>query len=362
MRAEVGLLSRNVKFRGDPETSAKNQYGAHIMLHGHGEETAIGKIMYIELTDVGQAFKMGRYPIHFHMLGKVTRSIVKGNSIHQTYNRGIAIHAVSYFRVIQNVIYNAMGHSVFLEDAIETQNIIDGNLVIKTNRSTSLLNVDQYPASFWITNPDNTIINNSAAGSDRYGFWFDLLKNPTGTFLQPYICPINTKLEEFKNNVAHSNGRDGLRIYAGHVPRTNPCAALVYDNSNPSAVGAPYPNNPVITASYEDFTSWKNVENGAIVERTGDVKWKNFKIADNMFAGMEWSVVAPEIRSDGFSMIDGALVIGKSQNTEESLDTASPRGIIGPRTEWFTAQNIKFYSFDFINGGYALGDCSRCFS
>ena len=118
------------------------------MLHGHneengfGKEETIGKIMYIELTDVGQAFKMGRYPIHFHMLGKVTRSIVKGNSIHQTYNRGIAIHAVSYFRVIQNVIYNAMGHSVFLEDAIETQNIIDGNLVIKTNRSTSLLNVD----------------------------------------------------------------------------------------------------------------------------------------------------------------------------------------------------------------------------
>jgi hypothetical protein len=32
MRAEVGLLTRNVKFRGDPETSAKNQYGAHIML------------------------------------------------------------------------------------------------------------------------------------------------------------------------------------------------------------------------------------------------------------------------------------------------------------------------------------------
>jgi hypothetical protein len=67
-----------------------------------------------------------------------------------------------------------MGHTIFIEDAIETKNIIDGNLVIKTNRSWSLLNVDQTPASFWITNPDNTIINNRAAGSDRYGFWFDL--------------------------------------------------------------------------------------------------------------------------------------------------------------------------------------------
>ena len=35
--------------------------------------------------------------------------------------------------------------------------------------------------------------------------------------------------------------------------------------------------------------------------------------------------------------------------------------MIGPRTEWFTAQNIKFFKFDFVNGGYALGDCSHCF-
>ena len=100
VRAEVGLLTRNVKFRGDPETSAKNQYGAHIMLYGMRDESAVGRIMYIELTDVGQAFKLGRYPINFHMLGKLVKSIVKGNSIHQTYNRGIAVHAVSYFRII----------------------------------------------------------------------------------------------------------------------------------------------------------------------------------------------------------------------------------------------------------------------
>lgn len=32
-RAEVGLLSRNVVYRGDPETSGPNQYGATIFLH-----------------------------------------------------------------------------------------------------------------------------------------------------------------------------------------------------------------------------------------------------------------------------------------------------------------------------------------
>ena len=174
MRAEVGLLSRNVKYRGDPETSAKNKYGAHIMLHSPGDESCVGRILYVELTDVGQAYKLGRYPIHFHLIGTVAKSLVKGNSIHQTYNRAVTIHAVSYFNIIQNVIYNTMGHSIFIEDAIETKNVIDGNLIIGTNRSWSLLNSDQTPASIWITNPDNVIINNRAAGSDRYGYWYDL--------------------------------------------------------------------------------------------------------------------------------------------------------------------------------------------
>jgi len=81
---------------------------------------------------------------------------------------------VSYFNVENNVIYNTMGHSIFIEDAIETKNVIKNNLVVSTYRSWSLLNTDQTPASFWITRPDNIFIGNHAAGSDRYGFWFDL--------------------------------------------------------------------------------------------------------------------------------------------------------------------------------------------
>lgn len=56
IRAEVGLLTRNVVYRGDPETSAANQYGAHIMLHSPGDESSVGRIEYAEFFDVGQAF------------------------------------------------------------------------------------------------------------------------------------------------------------------------------------------------------------------------------------------------------------------------------------------------------------------
>lgn len=79
-----------------------------------------------------------------------------------------------YLTIQNNVAYKAMGHAIFIEDAVETKNLIDHNLVVDTRASNSLLNTDQSPASFWITHPDNIFRNNHAAGSDRYSYWFDL--------------------------------------------------------------------------------------------------------------------------------------------------------------------------------------------
>lgn len=99
MRAEVGLLTRNVLFRGDPSDSRADLFGAHIMVHSPGDETSTARIHYIELTEAGQAFKLGRYAIHFHMIGTVHGSLVKGNAIHHSYNRAVTTHGVHYFKV-----------------------------------------------------------------------------------------------------------------------------------------------------------------------------------------------------------------------------------------------------------------------
>ena len=144
------------------------------MLHSKGDESVVGRISYAEFTDVGQAFQLGRYPIHFHMIRVVRKSYIKGNAIHQTYNRACTLHGVHYLTITQNVAYNTMGHTFFVEDAAETHNTLSYNLAMLTRRSMSLLNTDQSPASFWITHPNNILRGNHAAGSDRYGFWYDL--------------------------------------------------------------------------------------------------------------------------------------------------------------------------------------------
>ena len=142
MRAEVGLLSRNVVFRGNPADSAENMYGATIFLHSMGDDSLTARLGYVELTDVGQAFKVGRYAIHFHMIGNVHNSYIKGNSVHQSFNRAVTLHGTSFLRVTDNVVYNAMGHNIFIEDAVERHNQILRNLVMMTKRSMSLLNTD----------------------------------------------------------------------------------------------------------------------------------------------------------------------------------------------------------------------------
>ena len=50
----------------------------------------------------GQGFRLGRYPVHIHMVGAVRNSYVRKNSIHHTYNRAVAIHGVHYLRVQDN--------------------------------------------------------------------------------------------------------------------------------------------------------------------------------------------------------------------------------------------------------------------
>ena len=87
--------------------------------------------------------------------------------------------------------------------------------------------------------------------------------------------------------MAHSNLKYGLRIFHKLVPRKDPCKAITYEPLNPDG---PYASNPLVTANFTNFVGWKNLHVGAIFEQLGDVRFINFKVSDNLIAGIEVSM------------------------------------------------------------------------
>ena len=73
-------------------------------------DSLTARIENIEVRYSGQMGRIGRYSIHFHMIGAVKNSYVRKNSIHHTFNRAIAIHGVHYLRVQDNVAFETRGH------------------------------------------------------------------------------------------------------------------------------------------------------------------------------------------------------------------------------------------------------------
>ena len=67
------------------EETGSDGYGAVIMFHtpSPNEKKVTGRIENIEMTYAGQAFRLGRYAIHFHLNGDMTGSYVKHSSIQQ---------------------------------------------------------------------------------------------------------------------------------------------------------------------------------------------------------------------------------------------------------------------------------------
>ena len=197
------------------------------------------------------------------MAGEVPNSYVRGIAVHHSFARVLTIHGTHQLLVEKNVGYQVKGHSIFLEDGIETQNVIQDNLIMNSIASLTLLQSDISVASYWITNPYNTVRRNHAAGGDFYGFWYEIKEHPDGPSATSDICPMGMRLGVSEDNVAHSNRRFGLRIFKLSA-RKFPCQ----DTKDESAYD-PYEGNPAIHSQFTNYTLWRNEECGFLGEELG---------------------------------------------------------------------------------------------
>ncbi len=223
IRAEVGLLSRNIIIQGDAASNSTG-FGGHIMVH-FGSKAYLSNV---ELFRMGQKGELGRYPFHWHLVKNGgTGQYIQNSSVHRSYNRAITIHGTDNAKVENNVCYDHIGHGVFLEDGGERFNVIRKNLVLSTKKPPAgeevtpsdnqfSQNQNRSPSSFWITNPNNIIEENVAAGTPGTGYWFIFPVNPVGdSGNDPYYStqePWKEPLGSFNKNTVHSSG-NGMDLF-----------------------------------------------------------------------------------------------------------------------------------------------------
>ena len=351
LRAEVGLLTRNVKVQGDPDTM-RTGHGAHIMVRGQ-EGVARGRFSYLEVFRAGQKFQLGRYPIHFHMIGHVVDNYVRGCAVHQTFNRGTTIHGVHYLVLEHNVYYRTMGHTIFLEDGIETNNVIQHNLVVHVSKSTSMLMSDLKPSGLWQARPSNFIRDNHFVASDNNGTWFELVHHPTGPSATSSICSVSDHLVQYDRNVHHSNGI-GLRIYPHYFPKTNPCEALTNFN-----LRDPYSENPDWPAKINDNIMYMNGL-GSFGKTIGAVQYYRQTMISN---SSNQKIFRPHMAKDMNAKIEDSISIGDSElvyfhtNADGNPKFTNCAAMNMPQKSGFLVKNTRFYNF---NRGTMFKLCTSC--
>ncbi|XP_009957370.1 PREDICTED: transmembrane protein 2 isoform X2 [Leptosomus discolor] len=357
MRAEVGVLTRNVLIKGETENTCYREkecqffnydtFGGHIKILKNFTSVHLS---YVELKQMGQQ-QIGSYPVHFHLCGDVDekggysfKTYLEGLSIHHCFSRCVTVHATNGLLIKDTIGYDTLGHCFFTEDGIEQRNTFFHNLGLVTKPGT-LLPTDRnssmctgirdkvygsyvpVPATdcmavstFWISHPNNHLINNAAAGSQDAGIWYLFHKVATG---DSHSLAIETKSELtplgiFYNNRVHSNFKAGLFIDKG-VKTTNasaddPREYLCLDNN---ARFRPHqdadPEKPRVAALIDRLISFKNNDHGAWV-RGGDILIQNSGFADNGI-GLTFASDGSFPNDEGASQeVSESLFIGESKN------------------------------------------------
>jgi cell migration-inducing and hyaluronan-binding protein len=217
-RAEIALLTRNIVFKGCVETSELLQdIGGHMMFMQGFKQV---QIQAIEVENFGQGDQIGRYPLHFHVCGKVPDgTFLKSNSIHASNFRAITIHGTQNVLVENNVAFNITGHAIFLEDGAERDNILQKNLIVLVKEKTKAIKLGSDGAlglsAFYITNTANVFVDNVVAAVEGTGFWIHTRLKVKGlsyaTGLYNDVSPFKLALKEMRGNTVHSS-KFGLKV------------------------------------------------------------------------------------------------------------------------------------------------------
>ncbi|KAA1246639.1 G8 domain-containing protein [Aquimarina sp. RZ0] len=257
LRAEVALLSRNIKIKGteaqdtdnffgdraklvkEGKGKAKNGVGGHIMIMPSAGQISVEGV---QLDLMGQAGRLGRYPFHWHVARDRSGDYFRNSSITNSNNRGVVVHTTDNVVVEGIVLHDVHGHGFFTEDGVELNNKFINNIAYGIHRvhpddnrpGAAAYVVDETDtfhdrtdrsrttSAFWIANAGNDYIGNVVAGCEGSGIWFGQPALPRGAAgkIAEYanFRPRETPLANFDHNTVHSSVTGFVVALRGNAP------------------------------------------------------------------------------------------------------------------------------------------------
>ena len=304
------------------------------MVMRNGNTQGVAHINGIEIKRGGQNGKLGRYPFHWHMLSyagtstlaDATGQYIRNSSVNESAHRGIVIHGTNGVEVSRNVLFDIKGHAIFTEDASERRNTIDGNLVLHVRDPLTPLKIHENSSTgggasgFWISNPDNIIINNTVAGSNAMGFWFAYTTHPWGMSEGIIINPSKLLFGVFDNNTGHSNGRNGVHFDNVESDNLGNLTGMKYVSTTDGLEPVwPKPNQRRHMLSR--YYVWKNATSGI---------WNRARVPDNDQAVSADNCFQFFSGAGDDGLIKRCLLVGTSLNYNMNGMTRPPQSVGEP--------------------------------
>ncbi|NJK43133.1 MAG: hypothetical protein HC933_01690 [Pleurocapsa sp. SU_196_0] len=167
------------------------------------------------------------------------------------------IHGSTGITVKDNICFDIQGHAIFLEDAVERRNTLEGNLVLKVrNPAKPLLKHEDTSSGFWVVNPDNTLRGNAVGDISGHGYWLAFPKQTLGTNKNVKLLPSSLPFGVFEDNVAHSVSNDGVHIDS--VPKDSTVGELEGNKYTPTTDGSAYNYQNGVRFKLSRVTVYKN--------------------------------------------------------------------------------------------------------
>ena len=234
-RSEVANLSRNVIVESADPAGVRG----HTMYHGFSS----GGISYARFAHLGKEGVLGRYAIHFHLVGDTMRgSQVLGAAIVDSHNRWVTIHGTEYLVVRDCVGYRSVGHGYFMEDGTEVlqparpQSRRAGLSRASSCRSRCCRSTRTTAPPSGGPTAATRLTRNVACENDEYGFRYDMQASKYFNSTCRRLMPDGKKrtvdvrtipIWRFEDNESHTEGLYGMVVAGNNRDRERSASAPI---------------------------------------------------------------------------------------------------------------------------------------